>query len=186
MEPGNPIELKQQLHAIMNLAWIAIVGFHLLEERTLADPTWDFPMQTRYHTEPFGIRPMLDALRQPQDSELHQFHSRNLFVQLARATLPDAFEAVESYCNKHDIRAFEDQPWYGFLEALRDAFTHSGKFGPYGKIKKQRVLGSVWRGKQFFESMIDHEIPMSFFDFEDLIRLINDIGEFVDQLPLTY
>lgn len=180
--PDTPRDLKQQLHAVMTLFWISIPGFTLLEERARSEPEWDYDMKTRYHTEPFGISPLLNALRQPHNSEAYQFYYWNFLVQLARSTLPQAFQIVDQYCRKHKIQElFSEQPWYGFLLTLRNAFTHDGRLSSHGKDKKI-ALESEWRGKRITKEMIGKPVPLSFFDLDDLIRLIDDIGRFIDDL----
>ncbi|MBN1200288.1 MAG: hypothetical protein JXJ20_00395 [Anaerolineae bacterium] len=184
MEPKTPEQLKQELHTITNLAWIAIAGFDLLVEKARTEPEWNMLLKTRYHSKPFHISPMLDSLRLPDDHEVFRYYEHNLFVMLSRTMVSNAFTFVETYCQTHAIQEFEALDWYSFARALRNAFTHNGKLArPRKKEDRQRLLDSVWRDKKIDETMFDKYIPFTFFDFEDVIRLIDDLKEFCGTLP---
>jgi len=183
MQTQSPDALKQNLRAIAAFIWISRAGFDLLIERSRTDPTWNWQSQTKHHGQ-FHIGPLLDSLRKPDSDIELQSIQFNFFVVLARSSLSNAFECVKAYCNqKGQYRYWTRQSWFYFLRAIRNAFTHDGNLTYEKDNDKQRILKSNWRGKQIDESMFGKPIPLSFFDFDDLIRMIDDLSEFCDQLP---
>jgi hypothetical protein len=185
----TPDEIKQQIQAIANFIWLTIPGFEVLVDKARTDPDWNWGSYTKYHGH-FHIGDLLNTLRQPDESPVYQAVRWNFFVILVKTTLPRAFDDVKEYCNDHDFyRTFSNEPWFEFVRAIRNAFVHDGNLhfneGPKHdpEVHKRKILASSWRGKKIEASMFGNPVPSCLFDFDDLIRMIDDLNEFVDKLP---